>query len=351
MHVDEPSLVERVSPDPDTVGVLILCTPASPQDTATVNAVLDRLRDRHTGPVEFETAERSPFGPTLFLSHDGDPQAVVSLLRTLAERFREAGLHGRIIPAETANPPLSDPLFQLWGVSAGLCATVAANQNRPPIEVVEHALQWCQVEAGAFYVRYGTGEYLVTPRTRGDLLRAALVDKGIVSITCHASRDDVRRVVFFDDACVVYEQRLPGMDGDAGWRGGVEAMTSVLEDLAPWLDYGFVRRQHFGAYDWSVFVDWEWPEKPHLPSGLVRYTRSSSAVALPDAFGVMVVSPSHGWSPSPQIWTSRQLPGRRTLVQCVDLTTVVGANRPDVDAVARMRADMAGVLMTQAMLS
>jgi hypothetical protein len=354
VDIDKKTLLQVSEYSPSTLTVLFLADEPRPEDFATIERISDELGAEQDpeGLLDVWNPERSPYGPVMFFEEHGlDREELEQFLNNLGARMDAAGFTGRLTAAQSQTPPIDAHFHSLWAFSAGLCTTVPEGQERPPQEVIDHALEWCRVPGGKFYVRYGLRGYLVSADVRRQRLEEALQGKGIISLTCLGNEDLVRKVVFPGQGNVVYTERYPGIDESGTWETGMDNMTEVLEETAASLEYGLVRRQHYGASDmWTRFRDDKWPENPRLRSGLIRWLRNWSHVAVPDAFGVMVLSPTHNWTPPPPEWSAAKVAGNRTLVRYNKTEPLFGDTHPDEKTVARMRADMAGILMTDDMV-
>ncbi|WP_159618664.1 hypothetical protein [Arthrobacter zhaoguopingii] len=352
MHIDRDEIFRRASDEyrPETVNVVFLSAPRHRDDLNTLARILEEMRGEEVWDEELMVRgpEDSPYGPTLFIEFEGEFIAVERFLEELGGHLEDVGLEGEFTAAQITPMLPDDPWFTLDSISAGLCTSLTAEQKRPLQPVVDHALQWCQVPGGQFYVRFGEGQYLVPPEARRENLQTALQGKD-VSITCFASRDQIRSVTFLEHAAVLYTERYPGMDEPGAWRSGLEGMSRVLQDLAPSLNYGAVRRQAFHASSWDVFLTSRWPENPRLDSGLIRFTQGISHQYVPDAYGVMVLSPSHRWDPPAPNWTTTPAAGERTLVRWNDADALFATNPPDETVVDWMRRDAEPILMNDAM--
>jgi hypothetical protein len=216
---------------------------------------------------------------------------------------------------------------------------------------VEHALQWCQVPGGEYYIQFGMGWYLVPAEDRHRLMKAALLSDFSVRIVCFAAPDRVREAVFFDQATAAYQERYPGIDDPDTWREGLAEMTAFLEDLAGFLDYGLVRRHRIRHHSWSEIIDAKWPERQNLRKRTLRQARGASSFAVPDVYGVMVLGPAHQWSPPPENWTVTPAANGRRLLRYNDEAALFSSIHPDEDTVSRMRRDLEPLLMTDHMAS
>jgi hypothetical protein len=350
MDIDKGTLLQMGDYAPESVGILVLADHPRPEDLGTLTRIADELRDEQEDadqPLDIFEPENSPYGPVLFIEHGLEEPELEQFLDSLGERMDAAGLTGRLTAVQRQWPDTELP-HQIQAFSAGLCTSVPNGQHHPPQAVIDHALQWCQVPNAKYYVRFGNGQYQVSAESRSRLLQQAVEGRVGVGITAYAGRDQLRRVLMWHQGTAVYEERYAAIDDPGTWRTGLEDMTNVLKETAASLEYGFVRRQRYGLA-WPNFVDVQWPAKPHLQNGFVYYARKWSHKAIPDAFGAMILSPSHHWTPPTPDWTVTPVAGNRVLVRHRNPEALFSNAHPDEETVTRMRADMAPILMTDAM--
>lgn len=347
MEIDKDAIrqwIDATEDWPASLDVVFRFDSPTPGDLAAVIDAIPDIDDWRWDELQLiAEPEESPLGPLVSIEYEGYFPQVEEFLDTLGGRLDAAGRRGRVVIARTQEPPFDYTLVKRSSFVAGLCGEID-DGGLPPRALRDHAIRWCSVQGGSYYVRFGVAQYLVSPESRDVLLDKALRGSGIIGLTCFAAPDRVRRVAFLDQGTVLYEEMYPGIDDPGGWREGLADMTRVLGELAPVLEYGLVRRCHYGAFMWEHVVDLDWPAKPHLQRGAGRRARHRSGVTVPDAFGVMVLSPTHSWD-APGGWTTSPLSGERRLVSYDDAESVFGEPRPNEGTVERMRSDMFSLLM------
>lgn len=355
MDIDKKTLLQLSEYSPETIGLLFVADHPRPEDLWALTRIADELRDEQEDldqPLDIFQPENSPHGPVIFIEHGLEERELEQFLDCLGERMDAAELTGRLTAVQRQWPSV-DHVHELQAFTAGLCTSVPEGQDHPPQAVIDHALQWCQIPNGNYYITFGLGQYLVSADSRGRMLQEALKGNVGVGITAFAGRDELRQVVIGGRGTVLYEERYPGIDNPGTWRAGLEHMTDVLEQNAASLNYGLARWQRFTqSMLWSSFIDSQWPDKPHLKGGgWGGYAGSWSHVAVPDAFGVMILSPSHKWLPPTTDWAVTPAAGNRLLVRYNNPEALFASTTPDEGTVMRMRRDMAPILMTEDMLS
>jgi hypothetical protein len=206
-------------------------------------------------------------------------------------------------------------------------------------QIIEHAVHWCHVEGGELWLTAGISAFKI-PREHAVALLARSVDSGAKSAII-AARDTglVRRVGFGYNGYVVYEL---GGTSSPKWNACVEDLTSVLVDVHPLIEWGFVLRRPKGVMGIGPTTShvvhdamWEPYEGQVALLGYRQDPRRFQELVL-DVYGVQVLGPGHDNNALGDDWEIRQLTKRRELVSATDLAAWF-ANDPSFDTLLAAR--------------
>lgn len=188
--------------------------------------------------------------------------------------------------------------------------------------VIEHAVHWCDVEGGHLWLAAGVSAFKIPKEHAISLLTRSLDANPACAII--AARDSalVRRVGFDRNGYVIYEL---GGTKKPEWRECIDDLTSVLVDLHPVVEWGFVLRRPAGASGIGARTSrivhqalWDPYEDEVAYFGRVQDPRRYPGLVL-DVYGVQILGPGHDIQALGGEWEIRDLSRGRKLVSTTDL--------------------------------
>lgn len=284
---------------------------------AVMRRAVDVLNTRFENRMSMLSPATYPRGLKFFVSYCDELELFESALDELASAGRKAGLTGRLelvrneITLLSAN---STPGFHAGMSLSGTPLTHpedgwAVNTWRTDPDalaaVVDHAMEWCQIEDGTFWVTSGVTSFEVKPKQRRRMLELAIGQSPYARLECGTGRrqtkaeftrstryyeiDEVRVVSIDPNGHVLY---AIGGDRPPAWEGAVANLTHVLRDLHGRIDYGFVTRDRV-PNDWHELNHglWNWPG--FWNDGPPRIHRSLESQLVENVFGVQLLGPGH----------------------------------------------------------
>lgn len=317
-------------------------------DLATAEAVMGRavevLNASHENRMGILRPAAYPRGLKFFVSYCDELELFKAALEQLACAAREGGLTGRIelvrneITLLSAN---STPGFHAGMSLSGTPLTqpedgwVIDTWRADPdalAAVVDHAMEWCQVDGGTYWVTSGVTSFEVKPKQRRRMLELAIGQSPYARLECGIGRRqtaaefkrdtryyeiDLVRVVSIDpDGHVLYGI---GSDQSPAWEGAVANLTQILLDLHGHLDYGFVTRDRV-PNTWAELNHGLWNWTGHWHDGPPRIHRSLEPQLVENAFGIQLLGPEH--RPLPSLgaeWQTETVGDTHTLISDTNL--------------------------------
>ena len=280
----------------------------------------------------------TPQGVAVFIDSCDDKATLLGIVGGLVADLEGAGVDAKVGVFRAEYSPLDDPFVQVKGYSAGLTLAgepIWEEDGNPPAmrrvwdadpdaeqRVVEHAVDWCNVDGGELWLRADSSIYKI-PRSegRGFFVRALEARRHwTVLIAAHGTKQ-VRRVCFSGNGHVIYEVGGPSWPSKSAC---VDDLKSVLVELHESVVWAFVQAQlgatsGIGVSGWAEFQEGLWaPHRDEVRHRATRtYTRREGEV-VPDVYGMQILGPGHALVPLGDQWQVTELSAGRRLVTHVD---------------------------------
>jgi len=284
------------------------------------------LLDRGVGVGTVAPTSR---GVAVVFDHCVDRELLDAALDLIAGHLGEAGVGGRLSVLSPVWSAVNDLFNPLFGYAAALSlkgslADGPVNGELRPRwitdtgvldRVIEHALEWCQVPGGEFWVQGGEMSSKVAVGDREALLRASLHAEPNAKLVAADGRNNARQVVFMTSGHVAYSL---GGEPAPEWEDAVAVLRDVLVELRSCGDYGLIQRRHvrgYGGMNVGLWLDlshnlWS-PHRAELIDradravlGATRLDHDVERSKVSDVYGIQLLSNDHELPMLPPSWVA-----------------------------------------------
>ena len=183
-------------------------------------------------------------------------------------------------------------------------------------QVIDHAVRWCDV-GGQLWLTTGVSAFKILREQAISLLTRSLDVDPASSIVSARDAGLVRRVGFDRNGFVVFE--VGGIDRP-DWHACVDDLTSVLIDIHPAIEWGFILRRPSGVNGIGPRTPrvvhealWDPYEEEVAYSGRIQDPRRYTRFVL-DVYGVQLLGPGHDVGAVVGDWDVQHLTNGRKLV-------------------------------------
>ena len=306
----------------------------------------------------------TPQGVAIFVDSCDDKQTLLEVVRGLAADLEAADVEAKVGIFRAQYSPLDDPFRQFGGYSAGMTligqpywldeGTISSGRHMWDVDpdaqqrVVEHAINWCMVDGGEYWIRAGTSSYKVLENQREALLQRALKNERDWTILIAAKDTSIiRRVCFAGNGHVIYE--IAGVGERPNWQSCVEELRTALTDLHEVLVWGFIQARLKGTSGIDVTLWEDFHRALWAPYGnrVADYRGTDDPRRAPtrvhDVYGIQLLGPGHGPVPPNEAWTVQPLSQGRRIVSHVDQAAWF-TQLPTLDLLLKAREDFGTIV-------
>ncbi len=206
-------------------------------------------------------------------------------------------------------------------------------------QVIEHAVRWCDVEDSDLWLGAGLSTFKIPREHAVELLTRSLDTGPKCDIVAARDAGLVRRVEFGYNGFVIYEV---GGTSRPEWLACVDDLASVLLDVHPLIEWGYILRRPKGVMGLGPRTShivhdamWEPYEGQVALLGYCQDPRRFPDLVL-DVYGIQVLGRGHDISTLGDGWDVRDLSQGRKLVSSMDPAAWF-ANAPSLDTLLAAR--------------